>query len=177
LLRAGLNQHRGVIELSARIGVPVIGLGASAPYYYGAVGVRLGAQMILPEHAGVANAIGAVVGQISQRAVGVVSSAGEGQFTAHMPYGPERFASKETAMAAMHAALLADATARARLAGADELLITNTQDLREAEVEGQAMFIEATLTVTASGRPRIAHLREAEVQGEIDIKGAVYRSV
>jgi N-methylhydantoinase A/oxoprolinase/acetone carboxylase beta subunit len=177
LLRAGLNQHRGVVELSARIGVPVIGLGASAPYYYGAVGTRLGAQMILPEHAGVANAIGAVVGQVSQRAVGVVSSAGEGQFTAHMPYGPERFTSKETAMAAMHDALLADATARARLAGADELLITSAQDLREAEVEGQPMFIEATLTVTASGRPRVAHAVPAEAQGEIDVRGVVYRSV
>jgi hypothetical protein len=117
------------------------------------------------------------VGQVSQRAVGVVSSAGEGQFTAHMPYGPERFTSKETAMAAMHDALLADATARARLAGADELLITSAQDLREAEVEGQPMFIEATLTVTASGRPRVAHAVPAEAQGEIDVRGVVYRSV
>ncbi len=174
LLRAALDQHRGIIELSARIGVPVIGLGASAPFYYGAVGVRLGAKMILPQHAGVANAIGAVVGQISQRATGLVSSAGEGQFTAHMTYGPERFTSKTEAMAAMQAALLEDATARARLAGADEVLITSTQDVREAEVEGRAMFIEATLTVTASGRPRVAHARVDATEGEVMITGTVY---
>lgn len=174
LLRAGLNQHRGIVELSARIGVPIIGLGASAPYYYGAVGMRLGAKMILPEHAGVANAIGAVVGQISQRATGLVSSAGEGQFTAHMAHGPERFITKDAAMAAMQAALLADATARARLAGADELLITSSQDVREAEVEGHSMFIEATLTVTASGRPRVAHAPPLTNEGEMGVAGVAY---
>ena len=62
---------RGIAGLlcasTARLGVPVIGLGASAPAYYGAVGDRLGCPMILPEHAGVANAIGAVVGQVVQR--------------------------------------------------------------------------------------------------------------
>jgi N-methylhydantoinase A/oxoprolinase/acetone carboxylase beta subunit len=174
LLRAGLDQHRGIVEVSARLGVPVIGLGASAPYYYGAVGRRLGAHMILPEHAGVANAIGAVVGQVSQRATGVVSSAGEGQFTAHLTYGPERFKTKAEAMGAMLAALIEDATARARLAGADEVLMTTTQDVREAVVEGRAMFIEATLTATASGRPRVAHAPAAEVGGEMSISGTVY---
>ncbi|MEY4780312.1 MAG: hypothetical protein RLZZ607_1625, partial [Pseudomonadota bacterium] len=87
LTTAGLNRHRGVVEVTLRLGVPVIGLGASAPSYYGAVGERLGCEMILPEHAGVANAIGAVVGQVSQRAQGLVSSPGEGRFTAHLPDG------------------------------------------------------------------------------------------
>jgi N-methylhydantoinase A/oxoprolinase/acetone carboxylase beta subunit len=174
LLHAGLDQHRGLMEVSARLGVPVIGLGASAPFYYGAVGRRLGAQMILPEHAGVANAIGAVVGQVSQRATGLVSSAGEGQFTAHLPYGPERFTTKDAAIATMQAALIADATTRARLAGADEVLVTTTLDLREAEVEGRAMFIEATLTATASGRPRVAHPSTAQAETDVLIAGTVY---
>ena len=62
LMIAGLDGHRGVVRLEAGLNVPVIGLGASAPSYYGAVGARLGTRMILPDHAGVANAIGAVVG-------------------------------------------------------------------------------------------------------------------
>ncbi|SEM94540.1 N-methylhydantoinase A/oxoprolinase/acetone carboxylase, beta subunit [Pseudorhodobacter antarcticus] len=177
LLRAGLDQHRGIVEVSARLGVPVIGLGASAPYYYGAVGRRLGAQMILPEHAGVANAIGAVVGQVSQRATGVVSSAGEGQFTAHLAYGPVRFTTKADAMEAMQAALIADATSRAQQAGADEVLVTTTQDVREAVVEGRAMFIEATLIATASGRPRVAHAAKVQTVGEMSISGTVYGAV
>jgi len=164
LTGAGLGHHRGVVELSVRLGVPVIGLGASAPAYYGAVGHRLGAQMILPDHAGVANAIGAVVGQVSQRATGLVSSAGEGQFTAHLAYGPERFTRSADALDVMEAALRAEAEARARLAGAEDLLIAVTRDIREAEIEGRPMFIEATVTVTASGRPRVAHPAPEEPQ-------------
>jgi N-methylhydantoinase A/oxoprolinase/acetone carboxylase beta subunit len=157
LVKAGLDQHKGVVELSARLGVPVIGLGASAPSYYGAVGQRLGCQMILPVHAGVANAIGAVVGQVSQRATGLVTSPGEGRFVAHFASGLVNFTDREAALTAMEAALISDATTRARAAGAEDLRITTARDLREATVEGRAMFIEATLTATASGRPRVAH--------------------
>ena len=166
LLLAGLDQHRGITEHSIRLGVPVIGLGASAPSYYGAVGARLGAEMILPEHAGVANAIGAVVGQVSQRASGLVSSPGEGRFTAHLAYGLEHFTSRDEALAAVEASLTAEATARARSAGAQEVTLTTTHDIKEAQVEGRAMFIEATVTVTASGRPRVAHdlIQEPEYQ-------------
>jgi N-methylhydantoinase A/oxoprolinase/acetone carboxylase beta subunit len=157
LTKAGLDQHRGIVELSVRLGVPVIGLGASAPSYYGAVGARLGARMILPEHAGVANAIGAVVGQVAQRATGLVTSPGEGRFTAHLPDGLTVFADRDAALAALEAALVQEASARAREAGAEDLSVTVTRDIREAQVEGRAMFIEATLSATASGRPRVAH--------------------
>ena len=157
LTDAALSRHRGILEVSARLGVPVIGLGASAPSYYGAVGERLGCDMILPEHAGVANAIGAVAGQVSQRLTGMVSSPAEGRFTAHLISGLQHFTSSEAALAAMEAALRDEAAIRARAAGAVDLRITATRDLREAEIEGRSMFIEATVTVTASGRPRVAH--------------------
>lgn len=157
LTRAGLARHRGVVEVTLRLGVPVIGLGASAPSYYGAVGDRLGCEMILPEHAGVANAIGAVVGQVSQRATGLVTSPGEGRFTAHLPEGLKTFLNRDEALSAMEAALSAEATARARAAGAEDLRVTVSRDIREAEVEGQPMFIEATISAVASGRPRVAH--------------------
>ena len=158
LTRAGLDQHRGVVEVSVRLGVPVIGLGASAPFYYGAVGERLGCKMILPEHAGVANAIGAVVGQVSQRAQGLVSSPSEGRFVAHLASGLVSFNDRDSALAAMEAAVVEDASQRARAAGAEDLRVVVSRDLRQAEVEGRSMFIEAMVTAVASGRPRVAHL-------------------
>ncbi len=157
LLRAGLDRHSGVVQLTARLGVSVIGLGASAPSYYGAVGERLGCTMILPGHAGVANAIGAVVGQVSQRATGLVSSAGEGRFVAHFPDRLAQYSDRDQALDAMEAALITEAASRARAAGAEDTRITIHRDIREASVEGRSMFIEATLTATASGRPRVAH--------------------
>ena len=154
---AGMNRHRGVVEVTVRLGVPVIGLGASAPSYYGAVGERLGCEMILPEHAGVANAIGAVVGQVSQRAAGLVTSPGEGRFTVHFAEGLQTFNDRDAALEALEVALVAEASARARQAGAEDLHISTARDIREATIEGRATFIEATVTATASGRPRVAH--------------------
>ena len=154
---AGMNRHRGVVEVTVRLGVPVIGLGASAPSYYGAVGDRLGCEMILPEHADVANAIGAVVGQVSQRASGLVTSPGEGRFTIHLPEGLLTYNDRDEALAAIETSLVAEASARARFAGAEDLRVTTARDIREAVVEGRAMFIEATVSATASGRPRVAH--------------------
>ncbi|GAB1364731.1 hypothetical protein MASR1M32_39670 [Rhodobacter sp.] len=159
LASAALSRHRGIVEITARLGVPVIGLGASAPSYYGAVGERLGCEMILPEHAGVANAIGAVAGQVSQRVSGMVSSPGEGRFTAHLTSGPQHFSDPAAAMDALEAALRAEVVDRARAAGAMDLRVIASRDLREAEIEGRPMFIEAMVTVTASGRPRVAHER------------------
>jgi N-methylhydantoinase A/oxoprolinase/acetone carboxylase beta subunit len=165
LTQAGLRQHKGVVQIGVTLGVPVIGLGASAPFYYGAVGEKLGATMILPEHAGVANAIGAVVGQISQRATGLITSAGEGNFVLHHPEGLVHLKDRETALTTMQAALIAEATDRALRAGAADVHIITSQELREAEVEGRQMFIEATLTATASGRPRVAHNPAQDLSG------------
>jgi N-methylhydantoinase A/oxoprolinase/acetone carboxylase beta subunit len=157
LTRAGLTPHRGIVELTTRIGVPVIGLGASAPNYYRAVGQQLDCRMVLPEHAGVANAIGAVVGQVRQVVSGVVTSAGEGRFTVHLAEGPTVFASRDVALDALQSALSDQASDRARRAGAEHLTLTHSRDIREVEIEGRSMFVEAQITVTATGRPRIAH--------------------
>ena len=113
--------------------------------------------MILPEHAGVANAIGAVAGQVSQRATGTVSSPAEGRFVAHLADGLQVFSSSEAALAALETALVADASARAKAAGAVDLRVTVDREVKEVEIEGRQMFIEARVTATASGRPRVAH--------------------
>jgi hypothetical protein len=157
LTRVGLTGHRGIVETSLKLGVPLIGLGASAPNYYRAVAERLGCRVVLPDHAGVANAIGAVVGQVSQKQAGTVTSAGEGRYTVHLAAGPQVFGERDAAMDALEAELLAEVTARARAAGAEDIHTSADRDIREIDVEGRAMFIEATISVTASGRPRVAH--------------------
>ncbi|MFN4192510.1 MAG: hydantoinase/oxoprolinase N-terminal domain-containing protein [Tabrizicola sp.] len=156
LTTQGLAQHRGVVEVALKLGVPVIGLGASAPSYYGAVGERLNCPMILPDHAGVANAIGAVAGQVSQRATGIVTSPAEGRFVAHLAEGLQTFSSAKAALAALETALVAEASDRARAAGAVDLRIAVDRAVKEVEIEGRQMFIEARITATASGRPRVA---------------------
>ena len=68
------------MKIEARLDVDVIGLGASAATYYPAVGRALNCDVILPEHAAVANAIGAVVGRITVRRSGTITAPSEGIF-------------------------------------------------------------------------------------------------
>lgn len=157
LTRAALlRRDSGLVRLQARLGVPVIGLGASAGCWYGAVGDRLGCAMLVPEHAGVANAVGAVVGQVSMHVEGQVTSPAPGEFLAHLAAGPRRFAAPDPAVQALEADLALEARRRAQAAGVADPRLTVARDDAGAEVEGQRVLIEIRLRVTASGRPRIA---------------------
>ena len=156
LMQRGLAGHRGLITLKTGLAVDVIGLGASAATYYPAVGERVNARMILPDHAGVANAIGAVVGRVTLRKSGTVTAPSEGKYRVHLETGPEDFSDPETAMHRLRGALEQEAGAEARSAGAVDIQLSHETDIRRAQVEGREVFLEAILTVEASGRPRVA---------------------
>lgn len=145
-----------LIAVTARLTVPLIGLGASAGVHYGAVADRLGCPLIVPAAAGVANAVGAVVGQVEITAEGVVTCPGPGLFVAHLPEGPVRMTGFDAARDRLLDALSLAARSRARHAGLDQPALAITEDLRAAEIEGQRVPIELRLRVTASGRPRLA---------------------
>ncbi|QFT82948.1 Acetophenone carboxylase gamma subunit [Roseovarius sp. THAF27] len=156
LMQKGLDRHRGLVRLDTGLNVPVIGLGASASSYYPAVGARLGCDMILPEHAGVANAIGAVVGRVTIRRQGTITSPAEGRFRVHLETGPEDFVESDKAMEKLEDVLKSDARQTALAAGAEDLQTDITRDIKTAQAEGRDVFLEATITVEVSGRPRIA---------------------
>lgn len=156
LMQRGLSGHKGLVRLEAGLNVPVIGLGASAAAYYPAVGLRLGCRMDLPAHAGVANAIGAVVGRVTIRRSGTVTAPSEGRYRVHLETGPEDYTDAEAAMNALQAALESDARGEAERAGAQDITVTAARELRKAEAEAREVFLEAEITVEASGRPRIA---------------------
>lgn len=156
LTQHGLDQHSGLVRLSASLGVPVVGLGASAAIYYPTVGLRLGCDMLLPEHGGVANAIGAVVGRITRRRTATVTAPAEGRYRAHLETGPEDFPTPEEAMQHVEAVLTEVATDEARAAGAADIDLRAARDVRTAHTEGREIFVEATITVEASGRAPVA---------------------
>jgi N-methylhydantoinase A/oxoprolinase/acetone carboxylase beta subunit len=156
LTHRGMDGHRGLLRMDLGLNVPVVGLGASAGSYYPAVGERLGCEMILHEHAGVANAIGAVVGQVTIRRSGTVTSPTEGLFRVHLDTGPQDFNDVELALATLQATLEGTARAEAISAGAEDIHINAMRDLRTAQAEARQVFLEGEITVEASGRPRIA---------------------
>jgi len=155
LMQRGLGGHHGLVRIDTGLGVPVIGLGASAKTYYPAVGARLGSAMILPEHGGVANAIGAVVGRVTMREAGTVTAPSEGRFRVHLAEGPLDFSDLDEALTRLEENLCNRAEAAAQAAGAEDIQINVVRDVRVAGVEGREVFVEADVAVEASGRPRV----------------------
>jgi len=156
LMQRGLGGHKGLVRLDTGLNVPVIGLGASAASYYPAVGERLGCRMDLPPHAGVANAIGAVVGRVTIRRSGTVTAPSEGRYRVHLETGPEDYTDAELAMTALQTTLEAEARREVELAGAEDIHVSTAREVRKAEAEAREVFLEAEITVEVSGRPRIA---------------------
>ncbi|MDG2339932.1 MAG: hydantoinase/oxoprolinase family protein, partial [Paracoccaceae bacterium] len=156
LTQRGLGGHRGLVRVETGLGVDVVGLGASASCYYPAVGELLGCKMILPEHAGVANAIGAVVGRVTMRKSGTISAPSEGSFRVHFDTGPKDFTNSDTALDELEKHLRNEAYADAESSGAEDIHVRATRDIRTATIEGKSVFVEASIAVEASGRPRIA---------------------
>ncbi|MCX7558366.1 hydantoinase/oxoprolinase family protein [Sulfitobacter sp. F26204] len=156
LMLRGMSRQTGLVRVEAGLNTAVVGLGASAPSYYPAVGALLNCEMILPIHAGVANAIGAVVGRVTMRHTGTVTSPSEGKYRAHLAEGPQDFGDQKAALALLETNLRSKAVAEAEAAGAIDIQVSVTRDARSAGVESRRVFIEATITVEATGRPRIA---------------------
>ncbi len=156
LTQKGLSGYRGLLALDTSLNVDVVGLGASAPSYYPAVGKRLHCRMILPEHAGVANAIGAVVGRLTLRRSGTVTSPSEGRYRVHLEDGPQDFSESEKALDLLESVLRDQAEGAVRQAGAGDIRVIVDRDIRTARVEAREVFVEALVTVEASGRPRVA---------------------
>ena len=151
-----LDRTPGVVRLALALDRPLIGLGASAPVYYPAIAEELSATPVIPEHADVANAIGAVAGQVRESVTVFITSPEEGIFLLNGFGDTERYVSEDDAVAAGRERADARAREAATRNGVDEPVITVDVDVDSAEIEGRRKLIEARIKATAAGRPRAA---------------------
>ena len=156
LTQFGLAGYSDLIKVNVGISKKIIGLGASAPTYYPAVGAELNCEVILPEYAGVANAIGAVVGKIVMRESGVISSPSEGKYLVHFDGNPVNFTSEAEALKVLEEKLTEKSIQKAKEAGAENVTVNIDREIKTANIENRAVFVEANILVEASGRPRIS---------------------
>ena len=156
LIQFGLAGYSDLIKVNVGISKKIIGLGASAPTYYPAVGAELNCEVILPEYAGVANAIGAVVGKIVMRESGVISSPSEGKYLVHLDGKPVNFTSEAKALKVLEEKLTEKSIQKAKEAGAENVSVNIDREIKTANIENRSVFVEASVLVEASGRPRIS---------------------
>ncbi|RVC79464.1 hydantoinase/oxoprolinase family protein, partial [Mesorhizobium sp. M4A.F.Ca.ET.022.05.2.1] len=80
LVQRAVDAHPGIARLSVALDRPVIGLGASAPLHYAGLPRLVGNGCVVPDDTDVANALGAVVGQVRVSAEARISQPKEGLF-------------------------------------------------------------------------------------------------
>ncbi|MBL8581917.1 MAG: hydantoinase/oxoprolinase family protein [Rhizobiaceae bacterium] len=156
LVQRGLDGRRSIARVSVALDRPVVGLGASAPLHYAGLGPLVGNRCVVPVDTDVANALGAVVGQVRVAAEATVSQPKEGLFRLASGETVRDFLDEDEAMQAAEADVRRMAAERAVAAGADAAEIEVTREFKTATVEGQRSFIEARVVAVAAGRPRVA---------------------
>lgn len=151
-----LRRKPGIVRFGVALDRPLVGLGASAPVYYPAIAEMLSAVCSVPGDADVANAIGAVVGQVRASVTVFVTSPEEGIYVVNGAGPSLRLTSESESFDQARARAETAALAQARLNGAEEPVVDFRQEVDAPEVEGSRKLIEARFIATASGRPRIA---------------------
>jgi N-methylhydantoinase A/oxoprolinase/acetone carboxylase beta subunit len=154
-IQSALDGNHGVARLNVSLDRPVIGLGASAGLVYPQVGALLGANAVIPQHADVANAVGAVVGEVRATVIATVTAPQEDRFRTNVGGLVQDFGVEGDAIDFVRKQAERLALARAEEVGAEDAHVETAIAINDVYIEGLRKFIEATVTAVATGRPRL----------------------
>lgn len=155
--RALRDRRSGeILRYRLELDCPVVAVGAGAQTYFPPVGPWLSTHVEIPLHAGVCNAVGAVVGSVVQRATVLVSLAHGERFRVHLRDGFLDFTDLDAALEKAASAARDEAQAAAHAAGAAYAAVTVRHDDVRARVDGEEMFVECRVVAQAVGRPATA---------------------
>lgn len=161
IVARALDRTEGLVRHALIIDRPLIGLGAAAHAYYPAVAGTLSVESIVPEHADVANAVGAVVGQVRVTVTLTIEVSDGGTFVltgSDLPQGAKtHYTDEQAALSGAKALAQEAASDKAAAAGARDCVVSVDADVQSAIIEDQRQFIAATITGVATGRPSSLH--------------------
>ncbi len=142
------------------LGRPIVAVGAPVEAYLPRSTQQLHTNLIIPPHADVANATGAVAGGVVQSLRALVRPVEFGTFfRLYLPDTVRDFDTVEAAVAYAHQTIPDQVTHLAHQAGAEhvELRVTcEDQTMTPDDGEGQEVYLETVLIFTAIGRPSLA---------------------
>ena len=148
-------KDEGAFNCNLHFKFPVVAIGAPVRAYLPQVAKKLNLNLIIPESAEVANAIGAASGEIVEVVKVLIKENSISQYSVYAPKEKREFdnlkEAKEYALAeASHYAAL-----RAEKAGADSCeLSVNQEDIEAMTPTGESIYVETKIEVTAVGRPK-----------------------
>jgi N-methylhydantoinase A/oxoprolinase/acetone carboxylase beta subunit len=158
LLERAMNDRRDSdLAFALTLRPPVVAIGAPVEAYMPRVAEILRTRLIIPPHAEVANAVGAVAGSVVQRQRVIIEPVeAEDTLRLHLPQGLRDFRDLEQAVAWAQEQMIPWLEARARQAGAAQIRVEmKRQDARVAVRGGwgDSLYIGTELIFTAVGRP------------------------
>jgi len=148
------RRFSGLVQATLTLARPIIAIGAPAAAYYPEVARRLTAPLVIPPHAAVCNAVGAVAGVVSQAVDILVNQPAFKVFRVHDPQGITDYPEPQAALEHARRASQALAVAAARRAGAADPHVETSVSQKLAHAgPGGDYLAEAVVRSTATGRP------------------------
>jgi len=153
VLDKGREPHRNpLFKLEFASDFPIVAVGAPAASYYRDVADALQIGLHLPQHADVANAFGAVMGSVIQRAQVTVTQPQFGTFCLFNNDQPQQFGTLAAAKQCAEDIVMREAERKAIDAGARNPQVTlSYEDIHvNDEIDGE-LFLESMVIATAIG--------------------------
>ncbi len=154
-----LGRTAEQFECTVKLDKPLVAIGAPVRCLMPKVATLLNADLRIPQHAEVANAVGAATGRVTEQFTVIIRPSPKGGFIVHAPW--ERMIFQTLAEAVSYAEVQGRdrAVRRAKQAGADEVDVTiERKDIYgTTQVQGEKdLFIETIIKIAAVGGPRWA---------------------
>ena len=157
LARAMGDVEASDLECRLTLRRPVVAVGAPVEAYLPRATKHLNTELIIPTHAGVANAVGAVAGGVVQRLQVLIRPVdGPKPYRVHLPDGVHDLGDLEAAVTFASEAVSEQLEERARQAGADQIELRLERTDRSSPVPyggAQEIYVETVLDFSAVGRP------------------------
>ena len=155
--RALGDGHDGELFHTLTLRRPVVAIGAPVEAYMPRTAAKLNTRLIIPSHADVANAVGAVVGGVVQRQrVLIAPLDSDENLRLHLPEGVIDFQDLEAAVDYARKQMQTWMEALAQRAGATQVEVQMTRRDSRAQVGmgwGGELYLGSELVFTAVGRP------------------------
>lgn len=163
--KALVPEGNQVFDSFFRIKIPIVGIGAPVRAWLPKVAEKFHTELKIPEHAEVANAVGAATGKIMET-VKVLIKPGEGGtgYLMHAPWERKSFELLEEATAYALDEAKRRATWAAKKAGAKnfDLVVNHDEVYANASMIDNDIYVESRIEVTAAGRPEWASEEEMQ---------------
>ncbi len=160
LARALGNVNGTDLGCGLTLNKPLVAIGAPVQAYLPRTARQLNTELVIPAHADVANAVGAVAGSVVQRLQAMLRPLSDDHHVRlHLPEVVLDFPSIEEGVAHAEQVMLPEIRALAHRAGAGEIEVHTLREDHYAPTKGgwdDQVYLGTELTFTAVGRPSLA---------------------